>query len=176
MKRTTFIITAIILILVTASIVLQVIRHILPQETFVLKFDLVVVEKGVGFNLDEDKLHFGSITPGGGGYRHFRINNTNSYTQRVNLETVSSQNITSWFTVEPSAQYYLASGSSKQFTSRLYVPKNTSFGNYSGFIIVKIHRAWPWNEPTEIDLPRAIPPGNENNTINESVQKSFLVP
>ncbi len=175
MKRTTLIIITIILILVTASIVLQVLHHILPQETFALEFDLVVVEKGVGFNLDEDKLHFGSITSGGGGYRHFRINNTNFYTQRINLKIVSMQNITPWFTVEPSAQYYLASGSSKQFTTWLSIPKTAPLGNYSGFILVKTYRAWPWDEPTEIDLPQAIPTGNENNEINQSIQRSFRV-
>ncbi|MBI2573767.1 hypothetical protein HYV86_07925 [Candidatus Woesearchaeota archaeon] len=166
MKLSNLILSLVLLVLITGFTLWQILSHTLPQDIFTLPFDFVVKEHGVGFNLDEDKFHFGDIPLGGGGYRHFRINNTHDYTQKIDLQVVSARNITTWFSVEPSSSFFLGSDQSKQFTVHLSISQNETLGNYSGFFLVKTYKAWPWQEPTEMNLPPAIPQGNENNLRN----------
>ena len=48
-----------------------------PIEMHALDFDINVTSGPAGFNLNEDLLHFGSISPGGSTWRKITINNSN---------------------------------------------------------------------------------------------------
>ena len=56
-----------------------------PIEMHVLNFDINVTSGPAGFNLDEDLLHFGSISPGGSTSREITINNSDDFKKRVDV-------------------------------------------------------------------------------------------
>ena len=83
----------------------------------------------VGFNLNTDKLYFGTVMPGGSGKR--AINIFHNYTYPIKVKIFITGYISNWvkadkteFTVQPNETINVP------FT--VNVPKGTPYGNYTG--------------------------------------------
>ena len=89
----------------------------------------VKVDDYVGFNLNTEKLYFGTVMPGAAGLRG--VNIFSNYTYPVKVKIFVQGYISNWvkpdkteFTVQPNETVNV------QFT--VYVPKGTHYGNYTG--------------------------------------------
>jgi hypothetical protein len=95
----------------------------------------VKVDDYVGINLDTDKLYFGTVTPGSGSRRDMTIAAEKGAFVQVAVEGP----IAPWVTIDKTA-FSLAPGISEKITFSVAVPNNTSFGNYTGLVYVRMFR------------------------------------
>ena len=126
-----------------------IVDHLAPKETIVKEYDFHIVDRGVGFNLDKDKIHFGIIMGGGTGTRKFTIENNASYTKKIKflvavIENESNSN--KWIFFDPPSGWIIESKESVDFNLVLKPPKDAEEGRYGGFIIVQIYKTWPWDK------------------------------
>lgn len=153
MKTHYLIILAVLLIAGICYSTYYFIDHLETKDEFTIEFDFNIVESGMGFNLDKDKMHFGDFTAeGASSIRTIILSNNETFKKKVKFY-ISIENQTetsSWLKVEPLSRSLLGVGESKNFTLRIDPPSDTPIGHYEGLIYIKINKAWPWDKEPEI--------------------------
>ncbi|MBS3118714.1 hypothetical protein J4417_03465 [Candidatus Woesearchaeota archaeon] len=136
------IISLILLSVLLAVLVLTTFVWFFPpnkEEVLVKEFDFYVTEgQSLGFNLDKDLMHFGSIPAGSGAYRKIIINNTHLYAENVEFKIVSDKSLGSWFSIQPDITDTLKPKEVKEYLIYLTIPPNASVGRYTGKILTII--------------------------------------
>ena len=115
------------------------------QEELILDFDIKVAEEGAGFNLDEDKLHFGSVCKGCYAKRKIFLNNSHRFDEKVRILVSSQQPIHKWISVKFGDEFILPSGETKEVFIYAQPSKEAEKGTYSGKIIIQTFKAKPWD-------------------------------
>ncbi len=108
-------------------------------EVKTISFDFRVVEPSqVGFNLDKDKMHFGSVGRGSSAKRMVDIFNNHTFVQEGEFLILSNQSLGSWFKINPNSTFILNPGVQQTFEIYLVVPNNATFDWYEGAIQVNL--------------------------------------
>ena len=130
MKRKHLFFLLILAILATAAAIAIFYSFYVIKEVKTIDMH-VKVEDYVGFNLDTDKLYFGTVMPGGSAKRSISI--FHNYTYPVKVKIFIQGYISNWvkadkteFTVQPNEKL--------DVPFNVYVPKETPYGNYTGKI------------------------------------------
>jgi len=105
-----------------------------PLETRIFDASFIVSDVS-GFDLNSSALTFGKMMPGNTATRNVLIYNT--YNFPIRIEPFASENIAPFITI-PNLTVGAKQNSSVPVT--LSVPRNMSFGNYSGKVLFKIYR------------------------------------
>lgn len=82
------------------------------------------------------ELNFGTTPPGGISKKQMNI--TNPYRHKINLRIKSEGNITDFINVNYTEK--IQAGETAQIEVIAKIPPNTSFGNYSGTLILEFYR------------------------------------
>jgi len=117
-----------------------------PLETYVLDFDVEVKSGALGFNLDEDKLHFGTLSPGGSSGHQIRINNQDQFKKKISFSVASSEKLISWFWFNPHSDWIIEPEKEQKFQIQIYPPDGAKQKMYEGKIIINVYRALPWSK------------------------------
>ena len=125
-RRNNYILLVIILILVVFSIWLWISRP-LKVETLDVRF---IVDKNIGIDLNSSELNFGKLTRGGSSVRNVIAENTYEYPIKVKIFV--SRNIADY--VFSDSEIVILPGEKTKIPISLKLPKDISFGNYSGEI------------------------------------------
>lgn len=88
----------------------------------------VHVDDYVGFNLDTDKLYFGTVSPGGTGQRSMSLQSNEDFFVKVSVDGP----LDGWLSPDEWSFMLTPPGREVQFT--IIVPENTSVGNYTSTI------------------------------------------
>lgn len=128
-RKVDFILLAIALILLVFSAFLWFSKP-LKIITFDIKF---AVGENIGFDLNSSELNFGKLAPGGSSQKSFILQN--EYNFPIETKVFLSNNLLGLISVEK--EYSLAPGQEIKIPVTLQIPKNYSFGNYSGKIMFK---------------------------------------
>ncbi len=151
MKVKNMLVLFLILLFVVAIAAYIIQDHIKPKQIITQEFDFKVTSgKKMGFNLDKDKLHFGWVCSVCSAIRNFTLTNNQKYNEKVRFwvayeqipsETVKNLKELVWFSpyfgvIEPNQTL--------GFVATVDPTSATPQGNYTGIIIIKIYRAWPW--------------------------------
>jgi hypothetical protein len=124
-----------------------------PKEVIVMKLYFQVDDdpNRIGFNLEADKMHFGTLCPGCTASRKFSLANNGDYPEKVkfyftlspesclNCEVNLSKKEPLLFVV-PSSGTILPAYSMQEFEAKIY-PQGLSEGNYSGEVVIKLYPA-----------------------------------
>lgn len=110
--------------------------HNQPLEEKILDVKFIVGDKP-GFDLNDSGLIFGRIIPGSTASRKVRMFNGNDFLVEVRVFTDKS---TANF-LRVDAPFNLLPNESKDVIFSLTVPKNMSFGEYSGKTVIEIRKA-----------------------------------
>lgn len=89
------------------------------------------VGDAIGFNVDTDAIHFGTLKKGSGSipYRYFTVSNNGNISRFVNFTL--SENMGAW--VKISANHFiLQPGENKQLKAELDIPSGLMYGTYNG--------------------------------------------
>lgn len=103
-------------------------RFYLIKDTHTLAMDLMVGEK-VGFNLNNDSIHFGTTYKGGGSRRSIVVENTYSIPLKVSIELYG--NISGFVSVSEN-DFVLLPGAREPVTFFAQTPPEVGYGNYTG--------------------------------------------
>ena len=93
-----------------------------------LNMDLKV-GPAIGFNLDTDAIHFGTVGPGRSSEREVIINH--AYNFPMNVVITTTGNISDFVYLSEN-DFVLDKGESKTLMFKAFIPPNTPLGNYSG--------------------------------------------
>ncbi len=96
-----------------------------------IPFDVQISKELAGFNLDKDKLHFGTLFFGVSSERTMSV--SYNYSKRVNVQIAVLGNISNWIHVSPST-FFLFPNETKSVVLSLSVPDKTPQGTYEGNI------------------------------------------
>ncbi len=88
----------------------------------------------VGFNLDKDRIHFGTISNGGNSKRQIDLHNTKLV--RVEVRLIGIGDIKEFLYFEPQ-KIVLSPGETVNVSITAIVPPNTPYGGYEGYIRVQ---------------------------------------
>ncbi|MBN1156298.1 hypothetical protein JXA85_01660 [Candidatus Woesearchaeota archaeon] len=84
----------------------------------------------VGFNLDTDKLYFGTVFPGGSAERAIQISH---HLKEPSLVTIRIDGpIATW--IEPEYYSFFLYNQTKDIMFRIYPPRDAAFGNHTSTI------------------------------------------
>ncbi len=119
----------------SASITLYTYSSLAIYKSYAIPMDVKVSDK-IGFNLDKDALHFGTVTSPGTVNRAIDINN--SLDRDVMIVIQSSGKLAEWVTHNTS--FELSPGEQREVNFRLDVPSNVSHGNYTGNVKIFFKR------------------------------------
>ncbi|MBT3297471.1 hypothetical protein HN385_00950 [archaeon] len=149
MKLNTFIPLMIIILISIGFVSYYVTDHFTVKDEFTIEFDFNLVDKGMGFNLDPDKMHFGTFTAlGASSMRTIRLYNNDTFKEKVQF-FVSVENhtgVSHWLDIDPPTGTLLDINETKEFTLIMDPPANAQTGHYQGVIYIKITKAWPWDK------------------------------
>jgi len=107
----------------------------------IVEYDVdVEVGNKVGFNLDPDAIHFGTMPAGNKGLRHMRFNNNREIPVRVGLKTGGE--LRDWLVFSDN-NFVLEKGDEKRVNITMYVPKDVSKTKYEGKLVVYIKQKFP---------------------------------
>ena len=146
---TLFILTMILL----GAITYVIVDYTVPKEILTKEFDFQLVKSGIGFNLDPDKMHFGSICPKCSAHRNIFFNNTYGFKVRVEYSIASDKPISKWFYIEPGRHILANPNENRPAKIFIYPRQEGEMGNYSGFIIAKVYKSLPWDKQSK-RIPR----------------------
>jgi len=109
--------------------------------TDIIEFDMdVEIGNKVGFNLDPDAIHFGTIFRGNKGMRYLTINHSKNRPIKIIIK--ATKGMGEW--LDYSDNYFLLEKNNKKMIIlTLNVPKDASFGKYYGKLRVYIKRKFP---------------------------------
>ncbi|MBM3230013.1 hypothetical protein FJZ26_06280 [Candidatus Parvarchaeota archaeon] len=99
----------------------------------------VTPEIKIGFNLNNDSMHFGKLPRGGQGVRHIDI--TNSYGSPVGIKVYSVGSIEEMLSTNLTG-FVLETGKTRRISAKVTVPEDYSPGGYSGTLILEIRKAF----------------------------------
>lgn len=122
----------IILALVSVALTFTFLSLTTFKDVQIIEFDVNVQDRH-GFNLDKDKLHFGTLPPGGSGQRAITINHAYEYPLTMVFDV--PVDYLSWFSFDVDSLMVLP-GESKNITITVHVPDDTPYGLYEGQIKV----------------------------------------
>ena len=121
------------------------ISHLVPYKTQIIEFDAKVVDGAPGFNLDKDKMHFGSVCIQCPSTRQIVIRNDQSFSERIDLDISStSSEMLDWITMVPASGHVLDSGKQEIFQitfSPSYIAERRL---YEGNLIVNRYKPFFW--------------------------------
>jgi len=120
----------IFLVVIVAGLVSISYNYFFVLEVNEIDFQ-VNVENRLGFNVDTDKLYFGTTYPGGVGKREVFIENYDYPKVRVNIKVYGD--INEWVSVDAN-HFVLEQGESKSVIFYVNVPKDAEYQNYEGKI------------------------------------------
>ena len=86
--------------------------------------------KELGFNVEGDALHFGTIPRGQTGVRHIKLFQDYSYPIKV-VMILSKDEVSKWVTVSDN-EFILEPNTTKDIKVTLFVPNDAKAGNYTG--------------------------------------------
>lgn len=115
-------------ILMTISIGVLIYNYFIIVQTQEYDIDLIVGNMA-GFNLDKDKVHFGTLPPGNNAERKFDVQNLEYNLIKVNVKT--SGEFGKWIYVDKN-NFYLSKGESEEIKVIAYVPENAEINTYEG--------------------------------------------
>ncbi len=95
----------------------------------------LIVSDHYGFDLGNDSLRFGMISPGGSSTRGVIIDN--GYGQDIKVEIIPKQGMERF--IDP-VESVVPEGQTKKIGVSAYAPLDTSYGNYTGNVSVIIKR------------------------------------
>ncbi len=149
MKIYVFIPILVLLMIGVAFATYYVTDHIETKEEFTIDFDFNIVKEGMGFNLDRDKMHFGSFSDSGASsVRTISLQNNNSFKEKVqfyvNIENHTG--VSHWLNIDPPTGTLIDVNEKVDFKLEMDVPVGTPTGLYNGVIYIKITKAWPWDK------------------------------
>lgn len=106
-----------------------------------LSADVIVIadSKLMGFNADNDALHFGAIPAGNSGTRDIVLKNENSFAEKVKL--VSAGEVRGWLAFSEN-NIVLAPKENKTVEVSLSVPADAELKQYSGRVRILNYRIW----------------------------------
>ena len=110
-----------------------------PKQVEILEYDAYVADNA-GFNLDPDKIHFGSLIQGSKGSRDFSISNDFNYDIRVSFDLVSKDSLDNIYVVGES---HVISRNNQADFALVFDTRDLNFGFYQGQVIVKYYRVFP---------------------------------
>lgn len=93
----------------------------------------------VGFNIDTDAIYFGTVTPGGSSERIVTINNTEQYSTRVRILT--GGDLAQWVSASEN-NFRINPLEERNITLKVKVPANTSYGNYTGIVKIRLKKIY----------------------------------
>lgn len=115
-------------ILMTISIVFLVYNYFIIVEVQEYDIDLIVGNMA-GFNLDTDKIHFGTLPPGNNAERKFEVQNIDYNRIKVNVKSYGE--FKDWIYVNKN-NFYLGKGETEEVKVVAYVPENAEIKTYEG--------------------------------------------
>jgi hypothetical protein len=96
-----------------------------------------IIGERLGFDLNSSALTFGMLPPGASSSRAIEI--TNDFNREVFVSIYSSRSIIK-FTRISENDFYLAPGETRSVSFTVYTEKNSTFGQYNGFIKIIIKK------------------------------------
>ena len=99
----------------------------------------IEVGKNYGLNTDTDKLYFGRTVPGGEAFRGFAVESLREYPLKVTI--VRMGELGRWISLKEKS-FVLGPRGNKTIEATVYVPKDASYGNYSGSLRVIFKKKW----------------------------------
>ena len=139
-NRTRLIVTVIIFLVISSQLALfGYIFHMIDRVK-IIDADIYLTEKTVGFNLDKDRLHFGSVPRGQvSSYRHITVTNSADYGLDVIL--AGRGDLGKWVHFElpdgtSTNSFYLGAGEEMDLRVYAYPPSDAQRGKYEGQLII----------------------------------------
>ena len=132
MKSANLILVIIIISIVVVSLTIIYLQSpkVLQKNTYVM--DVKVTDDGImGFNIDPDGLHFGSMSAGSGGARKLTINHVE---EEVIVRVIKKGKISKW--VSNTDNFIMKKGEEQTLTFSVSIPKNTPVGFYTGEVTI----------------------------------------
>ena len=130
-----------VILLILAVIVTTVVTYfyqqpkIVQEERYVMDVE-VKNDSIMGFNVDPDGFHFGSVPRGSAGWRELKITQV---TEDVMVIIQKSGEIAPWVSV-PSG-FLVKKGENVTISFVVSIPRNAEFGRYEGEAIVRLIKA-----------------------------------
>lgn len=149
MKLKKALILFVLLLLAIGFLAFFLISHLNPIEVKSFPFDFNVTNEGPGFNLDPDKVHFGSVPPSSSAGRKLIYSNPGEKPLKVRYLIASDRPISSWFYFFPAHKYTIEPKKNVLFKISLTPPPEAELGFYEGLIIAETYRSWPWETNTK---------------------------
>lgn len=128
MRKNKFFIILLLVILFSALSTYFIYNHFIIVQEKEYDLDLIVADMA-GFNLDNDKIHFGTLPAGNNAERKLNVQNNYNYDVKVNVKTYG--NLSEWIYVNEN-NFWLESKENKEVVLKAYVPKGTEQGTYEG--------------------------------------------
>lgn len=136
MKRKNLIFLLVLVVIATAAAVAIFYSFFVIKEIKTIEMH-VKVDDYVGFNLDTDKLYFGTVMPGGSAKRSIKISNHYGYEIKVKIYTGGI--ISNWVYLN-NTKFILQPNETIDVPFTVNVPKDTPYGNYTGKIKIVFTR------------------------------------
>lgn len=107
----------------------------------IIEFDMdVEVDNKIGFNLDSDAIHFGTVPAGNKITRYMSINHSRGKPIRIGLKAFGEMG--KWLDYSDNG-FVLEKNKKRIITLTLYVPEDASVSKYNGKLRVYIKRKFP---------------------------------
>ncbi|MBU4501667.1 MAG: hypothetical protein KKA79_03685 [Nanoarchaeota archaeon] len=133
MKKKTIISLATILIIISVTLLVVSLTGIMViQGIKTLDIQLTVANK-IGFNIDTDKIYFGSIPPGNSGQKRVILENM-GYKKSVVRLKVRGQ-LKEWITVSDN-NFILKKGESKLIEIKAVIPEDAELKDYEDKLVI----------------------------------------
>jgi hypothetical protein len=147
MKKPIFYLLVLVILLFGLSAYFLVPRYYVPTNVHLEEFDVHITSRvTAGLNLDKDMMHFGAICSTCRATRSFTITNNDTFSQRIEIFIVySNENMSAdWFTLSPTQKLVLGENEEQEFKIVLQATPDTPYGKYEGYVYTKVYRALPW--------------------------------
>ena len=128
------------IVLIVVSVAYLVFDYVVPLQVIIMPYDFVLTDK-MGFNLDGDRLHFGSVCPICDVKRSVYVTNNHEIPVALQLHIFSSDGSDTSLNV--TSKNVITSGSNATITIIL-VPTDLPTGTYEGTIQLQFRKALPW--------------------------------
>ncbi|MBS3089892.1 hypothetical protein J4461_03380 [Candidatus Pacearchaeota archaeon] len=124
-------------VFVIAGVIMTIISLPLTWKEIEVRF---IVGSNPGLDINNSGLIFGKIVPGGSATRIINIENT--YNKPIIITLVGDEFLKPILSLEQPIK--LSIGEKKKVPVTLSIPKNYSFGNYTGSIELRVRRAYSY--------------------------------
>ena len=138
----TLFIFLVILILTVGMLIIR--TFLLPVETIHITADVHVKNRAIGFNLDTDALHFGTVMPGARAERAVTLTNPYAFPVKVIVKADPNE----WISLSQNP-FYIPPHASRSVLFTLHVPDTARPGSRVWNLTFFLYRAWPFVSPDE---------------------------